>query len=563
MGENYDLHETYGEEQGKPGRLDVDIVALGIAIAALVLFVGTGGTVLPKIISAWIGKGPGPDNALSAALLLNIALLLFGWRRYADLLEESNDRREAEAAARKLALTDPLTGLCNRRSIPIAAARMLSETAASGQAVAVLMLDLDNFKKINDLNGHETGDHVLRELANRLKRAAPRDALVARLGGDEFTCVLPYHPAARDRLLDTAEHIRSQIAKPVETEQLVLDTTVSIGIASSADPNMPDDQSSLEQLASMLINRADIAMYHAKRLGRDGIVWFEPRMESDLRMRGELESGIRRGITRGEFEPHYQQQIDLRTGKLLGFEMLARWNSPRMGMVSPDLFIPIAEEIGLIAELSELLIRQALEDAKAWHPSLILSVNISPLQLRDPWFAQKLLRLLLDSGFPPARLDVEITESCLHENLGAVRSVITSLKNQGIRISLDDFGTGYSSLHQLRSLPFDQIKIDRSFIMELMEDEASPRLVEAIVSIGRGLGMPVTAEGIETEAVQDLLSGMGEMKGQGFLYGKPQDACATLRWLAERNLLAEGATLPDLAVDAAESEATIPVAKAS
>lgn len=548
MAENYDLHEPHAEGDDQASRLEVDIVVLGIAIAALLLFVGTGGTVLPQIVRSWLHHGPGPDNALSAALLLNIALILFGWRRYAELLEESNDRREAEAVARKLALTDPLTGLFNRRSIPIATGRMLNDCSEVGQAVAVLMLDLDNFKKINDLNGHETGDHVLRELANRLKRAAPREALVARLGGDEFTCVLPYHAAAQDRVLDIAERIRSQMAKPIETGQLVLDASVSIGIASSLDASMPDEETSHEQLAGILINRADIAMYHAKRQGRNGIVWFEPRMESDLRLRSDLEGGIRRGLSRGEFQPFYQQQIDLRTGQLLGFEMLARWNSPRMGMVSPDLFIPIAEEIGLIAELSELLIRQALEDAKAWHPSLTLSVNISPLQLRDPWFAQKLLRLLLDSGFPPARLDVEITESCLHENVGAVRSVITSLKNQGIRISLDDFGTGYSSLHQLRSLPFDQIKIDRSFVMELMEDDANPRLVEAIVSIGRGLDMPITAEGIETEAVHELLNGMGEMKGQGFLYGKPQDARATLLWLAERGLLAEGVST-DLLLD--------------
>jgi diguanylate cyclase (GGDEF)-like protein len=555
LAENYDLHEPYAEGEDQAGRLEVDIVVLGIAIAALLLFVGTGGTVLPQIVSSWIKHTPGPDNALSAALLLNIALILFGWRRYAELLEESNDRREAEAAARKLALTDPLTGLYNRRSIPIATGRMLTNCTAVGQAVAVLMLDLDNFKKINDLNGHETGDHVLRELANRLKRAAPREALVARLGGDEFTCVLPYHAADQDRVLDVAERIRSQMAKPIETGQLVLDATVSIGIASSLDASMPDEEASLEKVAGILINRADIAMYHAKRQGRNGIVWFEPRMESDLRLRSELEAGIRRGLSRGEFEPYYQQQIDLRTGQLLGFEMLARWNSPRMGMVSPCLFIPIAEEIGLIADLSELLIRQSLEDAKVWHPSLTLSVNISPLQLRDPWFAQKLLRLLLDSNFPPARLDVEITESCLHENLGAVRSVITSLKNQGIRISLDDFGTGYSSLHQLRSLPFDQIKIDRSFVMELMKDDANPRLVEAIVSIGRGLDMPITAEGIETEAVHDLLNGMGEMKGQGFLYGRPQDARSTLLWLAERDLLAEGVDAPLQSGDEADSRA--------
>jgi len=272
-------------------------------------------------------------------------------------------------------------------------------------------------------------------------------------------------------------------------------------------------------------------------------------MESELRHRAELEAGIRRGIPAGEFVPYFEQQIDLASGELVGFEMLARWHSPRFGLVTPEVFIPIAEEIDVIADLSETLVRQALREARNWNPALTLSINISPLQLRDPWFAQKLLRLLLDADFPPSRLEIEITESCLHENVGAVRTTVTSLKNQGIRISLDDFGTGYSSLSQLRTLPFDRLKIDRSFVAELAKDPTTHELVEAIISLGRGLSLPVTAEGVETPAILEMLRSMGQLKGQGYLYGQPEDSTTTRERLKNLNLLAGESPAPAAETD--------------
>ena len=208
----------------------------------------------------------------------------------------------------------------------------------------------------------------------------------------------------------------------------------------------------------------------------------------------------------------------------LGFEALARWRSPQLGLISPDIFVPIAEEIGLINELSERLMEQAFADAREWDDSLTLSINISPVQLRDPWFAQRLLKKLVAAGFPPQRLEIEITESCLHENIGLVRSMIMSLRNQGVQISLDDFGTGYSSLEQLRNLPFDRIKIDRSFISELREPGNHSRIVEAIISLGRGLDLPLTAEGVEDEQILKALKSMGRLKAQGYFYGQPEDA---------------------------------------
>ena len=525
----------------KPGTAKAkrDVVALGIAVAALLLFVGTGGSLMPKIVRSWLGTGAPPDPQLTTAVLLNIALVIFGWRRYADLQREVDERRKAEAWAQELASIDPLTGCLNRRSGVPAIAALLVEAAAQRREVAVLMVDLDNFKQINDLHGHAMGDCVLTETAGRLAASLPEGGVLARIGGDEFVCALPYDVTARDAVDRLAAQLVDTVSSPIEEREAILEATVSIGIAASGD----DTQSAKALDADALIHRADIAMYHAKKRGRNRFYWFEAQMESELRFRAELESGIRRGIPAGEFVPYYEQQIDLETGELVGFEMLARWRSPQFGLVCPDIFIPIAEEIDVIGELSEGLIHQALRDAREWDPKLTMSVNISPIQLRDPWFAQKLLRMLVDADFPPSRFEIEITESCLHENLGMVRTIITSLKNQGIRVSLDDFGTGYSSLSQLRSLPFDRLKIDRSFVNEISNDGAPSELVEAIVSLGRGLSLPVTAEGVETAAILAALRNIGPLKGQGYLYGMPEDAAATRERLSGLKLLAA----PDVA----------------
>lgn len=528
--------------KGEPrtlGRADRDIAALGIAVAAIILFVGTGGALMPKIVRAWLGTGSAPDMLLTNAVLLNIALLVFGWRRYNELHHEVTERRRAEERARELAELDPLTGCLNRRSGGPAIDALIASAQLRGLDLAVLMVDLDNFKQINDLNGHQMGDRVLIEVARRLHAQLSGDGVVARIGGDEFVCALTHEPGRSDRVDELAERLIGSMAVPIEEGDVCVEATLSIGIAGTSE-----DDAGLGSEA--LIHRADIAMYQAKKRGRSRYYWFEPQMESELRFRAELEAGIRRGIPAGEFVPYYEQQVDLETGELVGFEMLARWNSPQFGLVSPEIFIPIAEEIDAIGALSEALICQALKDAGEWDPKLTLSVNISPVQLRDPWFAQKLLKLLHDSGFPPGRLEVEITESCLRENIGAVRTVVTSLKNQGIRISLDDFGTSYASLTQLRTLPIDRLKIDRSFVAELADEGLSNELVEAIVSLGRGLSLPVTAEGVETAAILHALQGMGELKGQGYFYGHPEDAATTRVRLAGKHLLSEPGAAPAL-----------------
>ncbi len=527
----------------KFGNAERDIVALGIAVAAIIMFVGTGSSVLPQILRSATGVASAPDRMLSNALLLNIALIIFGWRRYRELTAEVDERRRAEQQARLLAETDPLTGCLNRRSTAAATARLIAECHARGEGVAFLILDLDNFKQINDLNGHLAGDTVLQTVVARIRGELPQEALLARRGGDEFACIVPFAPGRPDRIDQLAAIIIERVSAPIPWDAATLDVTVSIGLTRCETGEAPAD-------GEALLHMADIAMYNAKKRGRNRYGWFEPAMENELRFRSELESGIRHGIARGEFVPYYEQQIDLRTGELVGFEMLARWLSPQLGLIGPDIFIPVAEEIGVIAELSESVIAQALVDARGWDAGLTLSVNISPLQLRDPWFAQKMLRLLVEAGYPPQRFEIEITESCLHENIGVVRSLITSLKNQGIKISLDDFGTGYSSLAQLRTLPFDRIKIDRSFVTSLPTNHDSATIVQAITALGEGLGLPITAEGIENPEILEELRKLGSFKGQGYLYGHPENAVHTLQKLAEMRLLAKAEPALDSAPDA-------------
>lgn len=529
-----------------------DVVALGVAVAAIILLVGTGGTVLPKALLALFGNGAHPDVLLVNALLLNIALIIFGWRRYRELTREIEERRRAEARARLLAATDPLTHCLNRRSMIEATEDLRARAATNGEAVAYCMLDLDNFKQINDMHGHPVGDAVLVMFCERVRALLPREARLARLGGDEFAFVTAYPAGHDDRIDDLVIRLFESLAKPFRMTEATVELTLSIGLAADHDA---DGTIGLVVDAGTLMQRADMALYHAKKQGRNRYFWFEASMESELRFRNQLETGIRRGLARGEFVPYYEQQVDLETGDLVGFEMLARWRSPQLGLINPDIFVPIAEEIGLISDLSDKLMEQAFRDAREWDDSLTLSINISPVQLRDPWFAQRLLKKLVAANFPPQRLEIEITESCLHENIGLVRSMIMSLRNQGVQISLDDFGTGYSSLEHLRSLPFDRIKIDRSFVSELREGSERSRIVEAIISLGRGLDLPLTAEGVEDEDILNALKSMGRLKAQGYFYGHPEDAEAVRLRLKAAGMLTGPPTAPAAAQDPGASDA--------
>ncbi|WP_240782124.1 putative bifunctional diguanylate cyclase/phosphodiesterase [Qipengyuania sediminis] len=515
--------------------LSFDGVTLGIAAAAILLFLATGGTVLPDLVRSWRGLGGAPDAILANALILNIAVILFGWSRYKALSQELAARRRSEEQALKLADTDPLTGAKNRRSFLPAVNSLALAAEKAGLEVAVGLIDLDHFKNINDYHGHQIGDAVLLEVAARFSAILPPGALLARLGGDEFAFALSYPADTHAGVEAMADRLVAAAARPIAAEETMLEISASIGIASSRDG---DPGGNMAGTGEQLMHRADIAMYQAKKQGRNRLQWFEAAMEYEQRFRGELEAGIRRGLRADEFVPFYEQQVDLDTGEIIGFEMLARWRSPDLGIVSPDIFIPIVEELGLIEELSTSLMAKAFEDARAWHPRLTLAVNVSPVQLRDPWFAQKTLKLLVAHAFPPSRLEIEITETALHDNPGLVRNTLTGLRNQGVKVTLDDFGMGYSSLSQLRLLPFDRLKIDRSFIRDIKHDETNTKLVNAIISMGAGLELPLVAEGIENDAILATLREMGQLKGQGYHYGRPEPAEQVVERLAALNLLA-------------------------
>jgi diguanylate cyclase (GGDEF)-like protein len=516
-----------------------DIVTGGIVVAAIIMFVGTGTSVVTSTIDMITGVGGGADNTLTVALLLNIALMLFGWRRYQDLTREVAERKAAEERAQVLALRDPLTGFHNRRSLSENGAELLTKAIRRQKSLAMLVLDLDNFKNVNDVHGHAIGDALLKSVASEVANLMPPNALAARLGGDEFACAFVFDTANPDIVERVAEAIVARLAQPFDADGIFAHISVSIGIAHSAA-----DCETIDALT----RRADIAMYEAKHQGRNRFAWFDASMEHNLQVRNEVESGMRVGIPRNEFVPYFEQQIDLTTGRLGGFEVLARWDHPTRGLVPPDSFIPIAEETGMIADLSMSVMRQALEEAKNWDQSLIISVNISPCQLKDPWLAQKIVKLLVETGFPANRLEIEITETSLFENLALAQSIVGSLKNQGIRLALDDFGTGYSSLAHLRALPFDRIKIDKSFVTSILENAESAAIVNAITRLGDSLGLPVTAEGIEDGAIEERLRQLGCHKGQGWHFGRPSSIAQTRTLLAERNLL-PGARAPRTAVE--------------
>jgi diguanylate cyclase (GGDEF)-like protein len=520
-------------------RTERDVVAMGIIAAAIILFIGTGSSVLPRVIRHLVSGEGSVDALLANALLLNIALIIFGWRRYTDLTREVAARRQAEAAALRLADTDPLTGLFNRRSFDATVGRLAAGAALRGGSLALMLIDLDRFKQANDAHGHHVGDAVLVEAARRTRALMPPDAVLARMGGDEFAALIPLGQGvdAMGHAERLAGAIGDAVALPVHCNGHTVAVTASIGLAWCPI----DAQVALADLIDTLVHRADVAMYQAKKGGRNRHCWFEPAIEDDMLARSRLEQAIRTGLQNGEFRPYYEKQVDLASGVITGLEMLARWHSPERGVIGPDVFVPVAEAMGVMPELSEALIRQALADAADWAPHLTLAINISPVQLRDPWFAQRLLKLLLEARIAPHRLDIEITELSLTENLAMVRSLVTSLRNQGVRISLDDFGHCASSLSHLRTLPFDRIKIDRNFIAGLGRNRDSSAVVEAISSLGRGMDLPITAEGIESAEILAELRKLGSFQGQGYLYGRPLSADDLRSELAAQDLLAQPA----------------------
>ncbi len=485
------------------------LLSAGVTAAAIILLVGTGSNVVTRLFIPDFSWTAGQRIA-EVLLLLNVALFLLGAHRYRELEREVKESRDAEAEARAFAERDPLTGLLNRHALYANSPARIAEWQARGRSIGALIVDLDSFKSINDLFGHAEGDSALSASAKRLAGALPDEALLARIGGDEFAVLLPLDPRVADALDRLGQLLVKAVGQPVVIAGNPLPISCSIGgaIANSGEVD-----------TEALLNQADDAMYAAKGQGRNRYCAFTTQMAEALALRGSLESKLRRALILGELYPVYEPLVDLKSGRPHAFEMLARWHSPELGEVPPLTFIRVAEEAGLIGCLTEQLVERAMRDALQWPAHVSLSVNISPVQLRDPWLAQKLVKTLVETGFPAARLIVEITETALAENLDMARSTFASLRNQGVRIALDDFGTGYASLGQLRDLPFDTIKVDRDYVSKLLNGEDDGTMAQALLQLSQSLGLPVVAEGVETQDIADHLARLNCASAQGRLYG--------------------------------------------
>ncbi|GGK55241.1 EAL domain-containing protein [Salinarimonas ramus] len=417
--------------------------------------------------------------------------------------------KEAEQEARRRALEDPLTGLANRRAFMDALTRRLSEIDRHGGQTALLLLDLDRFKAVNDTMGHPAGDALLRSVAERVSAVLRREDLLARLGGDEFA-ILQIGPGQPNGARLLAERIVTSLGEPF----LVGDRRISIG-SSLGIALAPGDAASAETLFA----RADLALYRAKENGRNGYRFFEAAMDEAQNDRRRLELELREAVHANAFEVHYQPQIDVTTGRATGYEALVRWRHPVRGLVSPAAFIPLAEETGLIVNLGAFVLEHACREAGTWPSELRVAVNISPVQLRRSGLVERVRDVLEASGLAPERLEIEVTESVLMDDDDAI-ATLHSLQGLGVRVALDDFGTGYSSLGYLRRFPFDRIKIDRAFVSGRADAHATI-ILRTIVDLGRRLGIPVTAEGVETPAELELVRRIGCSEAQGYLVGRP------------------------------------------
>jgi diguanylate cyclase len=415
--------------------------------------------------------------------------------------------KDAEQHIHFLAHHDALTGLPNRSQFN---ARVDQEIAAlpPGKSLGVLCLDLDRFKEINDLFGHAAGDRTLQTVASRISALLDDRQMMARLGGDEFAILVPdITGAAAGRL---AESILEALRDPNDTPEITIAT--SIGIALS-----PDD--AVDRQA--LLNHADVALYRAKQEGRGTYRFFEARMGAEVRDRRLLEHDLRLAIARDELWLAYQPQLDIRTEKVVGFEALLRWKNPARGEISPGVFIPIAEEIGAILPIGDWVLKEACREAASWKTPLKVAVNVSAVQLHNNAFAQQLHQTLIESGLPGKRLEIEITETALVRDLNRTLATLRQVKGLGVEIAMDDFGTGYSSLSNLRAFPFDRIKIDGSFIKSVHSNQQAATIVRAVLGLGKGLGLPVIAEGVETDEELRFLQEESCDEVQGFLLGRP------------------------------------------
>jgi diguanylate cyclase (GGDEF)-like protein len=446
--------------------------------------------------------------------------------RWLATYEDVTERRQAEAKIMHMARHDALTGLPNR----VLFRDKMEQALGRGERLAVMFLDLDRFKGVNDSLGHSVGDALLCAVTERLQRVVRGVDTVARLGGDEFAIV--QSQARPSEAGELAAKVIEALLEPFEVHghQVVIGTSIGIAMAPT-DGNEPDQ----------LLRNADMALYRAKANGRGSYHFFQPEMDAQMQERRRLELDLRKALLANEFELYYQPLVQLASGEVCSFEALLRWNHPERGLVGPDEFIPVAEEIGLIVPLGEWVLRQACKDAIAWPDKITVAVNLSAVQFRNPTLALSVVSALGQSGLSASRLELEITESVLLQDDRAVLDTLHQMRDLGVKICMDDFGTGYSSLSYLRSFPFDKIKIDRSFVHELGKENDCVAIIRAVTRLGASLGMITTAEGVETEQQLEILRAEGCVQAQGFLFSKPKPLAEIPALLERINLSSRAA----------------------
>jgi len=426
------------------------------------------------------------------------------------VVHDVTDRKRDEQRIAHLAHHDPLTDLPNRTAFNECIAATIDIAAASAESFALLSIDLDRFKTVNDVFGHSIGDSLLREVAGRLEQAC-QGAFIARVGGDEFSVITPTgpQPATAEAL---ADRLLAALDTDIDIEGIPQRVGLTIGVAV-----FPQDGAD----ATALVANADAALFRAKSQARGSIRFFELSMDQQLREKRALQQELRLAIVRDEIELHYQPQAHI-GGAISGFEALARWNHPRHGQISPATFIPLAEESGMIVELGEWILRTACREAASWPRPLDIAINLSPVQFQHGDLPSLVHRTLLETGLSPVRLELEITEGVLIGDFNRAVSILRRLKALGVRIAMDDFGTGYSSLSYLQSFPFDKIKIDQSFIANLEHSQQAATIVRAVIALGRGLDLPVVAEGVETAEQLNFLASECCDEIQGYFVGRPK-----------------------------------------
>nr|WP_299498905.1 EAL domain-containing protein [uncultured Rhizobium sp.] len=447
---------------------------------------------------------------LSFGLAASCGLTIFAFLQYGRLRRALARQREAERQTRQLAMHDQLTGLANRRNFEEFGQRVSFERPSS-ELRAVFLIDLDHFKTVNDVHGHAAGDKVLIDYASRIATHFP-GGIVSRFGGDEFAVITPplKEPGEAHHY---ARFCIAGVAEPFEFNGVKLHLGASVGVAMIGDADTT--------LAEAL-RHADIALYKAKRAGRMQIAFFEETLEHVIRERNWIETELRAALADGSIVPYFQPVVDLNSRDIIGYEALARWQHAERGLIKPDEFIPVAEECGLVSQLGEMVLIKACAVARHWPPHILLSVNLSPVQLRDKALGRKLLDIIAAVDFPASRLEVEITENALISDLETARSTIDALRAAGVSVALDDFGTGHSTLNHLTICRFDRLKIDRSFVSSMTGNHDSRRIVDAILNLSRSFGIRCTAEGIESAGELQILSDWGCREGQGYLFGRPE-----------------------------------------